>query len=557
MQTIDETRGGERLHHKVAIISLDGATWDVLLPWIREGHLPNLARIIGDSVWGTLRSTIPPVTAPAWTSFQLGKSPGKHGLFHFTHYQRGSYDMVTVNATHVPPPTLWQLASQAGRRVCIINVPVTYPPQPINGYVVSGMLSPRPEMAFWPPELWEEVQAAVKGYTILGTISKFDYLGIRGFVDMMTEIARKRAQLAQYLFAKEDWDLFMVHFQDTDTLQHAAWAWMDPSHPDFADKPASEREHVLGFYRALDAMIGELVDAFGDERNLIVMSDHGFGPVLRRVYINQWLQNEGYLASFQQSSLKGRLIGWAETALRRADVFKLRRRLIKPRGRLEHTVEKLTGSRLIDWAHTRAYAPTGPFYGRIYLNTVGREPLGTVEPGPAWDALRAELKEKLLALVDPETGQRVIEHVWFREEIYHGPQADVLPDLVVAPADGYQIATNFRRGILFEKMPRFLTGTHRMEGIVALRGPVFQAREHPIQARIEDLAPSILYLLGIPVPDDMDGQVLAEALRPELLDRYPITTTAAAAAHQSEDDVFSEEDLKEITARLSDLGYLQ
>ncbi|HEY65503.1 MAG TPA: hypothetical protein G4O02_13135 [Caldilineae bacterium] len=549
--------GKGRIEHKVGIISLDGATWDVLLPWIREGHLPHLAKLLDEGVWGTLRSTIPPVTAPAWASFQLGKSPGKHGLFHFTHYQPGSYDMVTINATHIPTPTLWQLVSQAGRRVCIINVPVTYPPQPINGYVVSGMLSPRPEVAFWPPELWEEVKREIGDYQILGMIRRFDYLGIKGFVPMMMEIAKKRAQLAHFLLAKEDWDLFMIHFQDTDTLQHAAWAWIDPAHPDFASKPAKERELVLDFYRLIDTFIGELVDALGAHRDVIVMSDHGFGPVLRRVYINQWLQNEGYLTSHHQSSWKGRLIDWAETVVRRVDVLKLRRRLIKPRSRMEDFVERLTSTELIIWPKTRAYAPAGPFYGRIYLNTVGREPMGTVARGPAWDALREEIRDKLLKWVDPETGQQVIRQVWLREELYHGPRAELLPDLVVVPADGYQIATNFRHGILVEDMPRFLTGTHRLDGIVALKGPAFAPRQEPIQARIEDLAPTILYLLGLSIPDDMDGEVLVDALDPGLLAQRPIERIAADAIAAAGDEVFSEEDLKEITTRLTDLGYLQ
>ncbi len=555
------TRNTHHATHKVMVIGLDGATWDILQPWMEAGYLPNLAGLVVAGTSGRLRSTIPPVTAPAWATFQTGMNPGKHGLFHFTRYQPGSYDTALVNATSIGPRTLWGLLGDAGKRLAIINVPVTYPPQPVNGVLVAGLLSPSPRQAFWPPELYDEVVAAVGEYQVVTPVRTFDYLGVKGFVEQVTALARGRAAVARYIFNKEDWDFFMVHFQSTDIIQHALWAWADPRHPDFDRKPEVEKAQVRGFYQELDGLVGELCALAGDERPVIIMSDHGFGPVTRRLYLNQWLLNEGLLSAPGQSSLKGWVLGWVEEAVRRADIFKLRRRLIKPRSRGEGLVERVKRDALIEWPQTKAFALSGPFFGRIYLNTKGREPQGMVHPGPVWDALRERIAEGLLALRDPaNNGQPMIERVWRREEVYHGNRADELPDLVVKPADGYQVVTEFRRGLLVEPMPDFLSGTHRMEGILAMSGPGIRQGVALDGGRIADLAPTILYLMGLAVPAAMDGRVLEEALEETLLAARPVRVAEEVEVEPtgapSSGEVYSDADSAEVEARLAGLGYL-
>ena len=553
------TRNTHHASHKVMVIGLDGATWDILQPWMEAGYLPNLASLVVAGTSGRLRSTIPPVTAPAWATFQTGMNPGKHGLFHFTRYQPGSYDTALVNATSIGPRTLWGLLGDAGKRLAIINVPVTYPPQPVNGVMVAGLLSPSPRQAFWPPELYDEVVAAVGEYQVWTPIRAFDYLGVKGFVERVTALARGRAAVARYLFNKEDWDFFMVHFQSTDIIQHALWAWADPRHPDFAGKPEAERAQVRGFYQTVDGLVGELCALAGKERPLFVMSDHGFGPVMRRLYLNQWLLNQGLLSAPVQSSFGGRLLGWVEEGVRRADVFKLRRRLIKSRNRGDRLVEWIKRDAVIKWSRTKAFALSGPFFGRIYLNTVGREPQGTISAGPAWEALREDIAAGLLALRDPANGQPMVEQVWRREEIYHGSRADELPDLVVKPADGYQVVTEFRRGLLVEPMPDFLSGTHRMDGILTLRGLGIRQGAVLADASIADLAPTILHLMGLPVPAAMDGRVLEAALEEELMAARPVRYVEAEEELPEplpSGEVYSDADSAEVEARLAGLGYL-
>jgi predicted AlkP superfamily phosphohydrolase/phosphomutase len=542
------------------VISLDGATWDILQPWMESGFLPNLAELAAGGAAGRLHSTIPPVTAPAWATFQTGVHPGKHGLFHFTRYQPGSYDTALVDATSITPSTLWRILSDAGKRLAIINVPVTYPPQPVNGVVVAGLLSPSSRQAFWPPRLHDEVTAAVGGYEVFTPVRTFDYLGVRGFVEQVTGLAQGRAAAGRHIFGLEDWDFFMLHFQATDIIQHALWAWVDPRHPDFDSKPHEERERVRGFYQALDGLLGEFVEMAGGDRLVIVMSDHGFGPVMRRLYLNQWLLNEGLLAAPGQSALKGRLLGWAEEAVRRADVWKLRRRLIRPRSRGEGLVERVKRDALIDWPRTKAFALSGPFFGRIYINTEGREPQGTIPMGSEWESLRDRIANGLLSLRDPANGQSLVEQVWRREEIYDGGRAAELPDLVVKPADGYQVVTEFRRSLLTEPMPDFLSGTHRTEGILVLRGAGIRQGKTLASASIADLAPTILYLMGLPVPRYMDGAVLQDALEDALLDSRPVRYAEDAHSDTvgpaASGDIYSHEDSAEVEARLAGLGYL-
>ncbi len=540
----------------VFVIGLDGATFDLLLPWMDEQRLPHLAAIFRKSAHGQLRSTIPPVTAPAWASFQTGKNPGKHGLFHFTRYQQGTYETPLVDASSIRSRTIWQILSDHGKRVGIINVPLTYPPRPVNGFMISGMLTPEPAKGFYPPELYHELTSQVGDYEIFVPVRTRDYLGVRDFVKAVTRLAEKRAQAALYMLSREKWDFFMVHFQSSDILQHSLWSHLDPGHPDFLTNDHQERECVMGFYERLDELIGDLVQQMDQKGILVVMSDHGFGPALRRVYLNSWLLNQGLMAA-SWGSARRRAIQLAESLVRSVDVLKIRRRIIKPRSRSERLVNHLTRDMLIDWDRTKAFALSGPFFGRVYVNCRGREARGIVEPGTQIEALRDEIAEALLELRDPDTDAKVIKNVFRREDIYHGGLLETMPDLVVEPTDGYMIATAFRGEKLVEPVPRFMTGTHRMHGILMLRGEPFPENTQIENAQITDVAPTILHLMGVPIPSDMDGRALHKAMAPSYLSEHPIQYEEASVSTAAEGgDAYSAEETENVRERLRGLGYL-
>jgi predicted AlkP superfamily phosphohydrolase/phosphomutase len=540
----------------VFVIGLDGATFDLLLPWMEEQRLPHLAEIWRKGTHGQLRSTIPPVTAPAWASFQTGKNPGKHGLFHFTRYQQGSYETPIVDASSIRSRTIWRILSDYGKRVGLINVPLTYPPTPVNGFMISGMLTPEPSKGFYPPELYHELASQVGEYRIFVPVRTRDYLDVQGFVKAVTQLAEKRAQAALYMLSKGKWDFFMVHFQSTDILQHSLWSHLDPGHPGFLTHGRQERECVRGFYERLDALLGDLVQQMDQRGILILMSDHGFGPALRRVYLNSWLVNQGLMAA-SWGPVRRRALQVAESIVRSADLLRIRRRIIKPRSRSERLVNHLTRDMLIDWDHTKAFALSGPVYGRVYVNCRGREARGVVEPGTPKEALRDEIAGALLEFRDPDTGAKVIKNVFKREDIYHGEMLEIMPDLVVEPTDGYMITTAFGGGKLVERVPRFMTGTHRMNGTLMLRGEPFLKGSQIENAQIMDMAPTILYLMGVPIPTDMDGRVLREAILPSYLNEHPVQYEEATTSTGAEPrDTYSPDETEEVRERLRGLGYL-
>lgn len=544
---------------RVLVIGLDGATFDLLLPWMEEGRLPHLAAIWRRSSYGHLRSTIPPMTASAWSSFQTGKNPGKHGLFDFMRYSPGSYETPFVNARTLREEPLWGILSQHGKQVVVINVPVTYPPRAVNGFMISGMLTPNVDAEFtYPPSLYQQLVDEIGDYQILVPGGAVAYMGLRSFVDKIRHVTRKRAEAARFLMQRSSWDFFMVHFQSVDALQHALWSHLDPNHPAYGAVSEEDREYVQSYYRELDSLVGGVVEEAGEDVTVILMSDHGFGPARKRFHVNQWLASEGLL-SVRVRSLHGRALGSAEDLLQWSVFRKLRRRLISPRSKGDALVRRLTRESLIDWSTTTAYALSCSVVIRLQINLHGREPQGTVEPGVEYERLRDEIAERLLQIRDPDTGGPIVEQVFKREEIYSGPAVELMPDLVAQNAGGYQMVTRFGDNVLFSPLPEDYTGNHRMDGILMMAGPHIVPGQEIEGAQIVDLFPTILHLLDVPLPPDLDGKVLVEGLERRYVETHPILQQQDASSRPTEtgeDTVYSPEDEDDIRNRLKGLGYL-
>lgn len=549
---------GEAPRCRVLVIGLDGATFDLLLPWMEEGRLPQLAAIWRRSSYGYLRSTIPPMTASAWPSFQTGKNPGKHGLFDFMQYEPGSYETTFINARSMREEPLWETLGQHGKQVVVINVPITYPPRPVNGFLISGMMTPGVNVEFtYPANLGQELLDEIGDYQILLPAGAVVYMGLRGFVDRMRHVTRKRAETAEFLMQRIDWDFFMLHFQSPDALQHALWSHLDPGHPAYPTAKEEDREYVQDYYRELDSLVGGVVRAAGENVTVILMSDHGFGPVRGRFHVNRWLAARGLLTV--ASSLPQRVLDSLEGVLQWDVALKLRRRLVSPRGKQDARLRRLTQQALIDWANTRAFALQGAVAIRLLINCRGREPLGIVEPGAEYERLRDEIAEQLLQIRAPKTGSPVVERVFKREEIYSGPALEMMPDLVALPVGGYQIATRLGGKQLFGPVPHYFTGNHRMEGILMMAGPDILPGQRIEGAEIVDLFPTILFLLDVPLPPDLDGKVLVEALSQDFLEAHPIRQEdeeTAVPAREVEEATFSPEDAEQIRQRLEGLGYI-
>jgi predicted AlkP superfamily phosphohydrolase/phosphomutase len=506
------------------ILGLDGATLDLVEPWAADGTLPNLARLRRGGAWGRLASTVPAATFPSWTTFMTGVNPGRHGIFDFTRREPGAYRVRFVNASFRKARTVWRLLSEAGRRVSVLGLPGTYPPEPLNGYMISGFDTPvttRADASFvHPPEFAAEV-ARTGGFPF----ADFQEFRVgpgwhaRALTRLCDGIERK-AHLAEGLLTRERWDCFMLLFGESDTAAHHFWSFHDRASPRYDAAGAAALGNPLRtVYAALDHAVGRLLARVPDATVLIV-SDHGFGGTgTTALRLNRWLAQEGYLAFAPRRRAR-----WAG-ALRGAALRLLPARWQAPcfRAAGGHLASRLeSGVRFggIDWDGTRAFSEELNYFPAVWVNVRGRDDAGTV-PVARYQATCDELAERLLTWHDPLNGGRVVRQVWRRDRLYHGPYTSLAPDLVVdleTPA-GYAyvgLPSWGHEGPALEAMdPAALaggklagmSGSHRRDGLFVLAGPGVLPG-YVDGAQIADMAPSIVALCGLPVPAEWDGRTL-------------------------------------------------
>lgn len=568
--------------HKVFVLGLDGATFDLIKPWVERMELPNFARLMKQGCHGKLESVLPPLTTPAWASFATGKNPGKHGIFDFAKRKPGSYDIEWNTSLSRKGKSLWNIVSSHGGRVVVVNIPNNYPLERVNGNMVAWMDAPGQTAGYtYPPELAKEIERNVGDYiiTILDWKENED---LARFRSNLRRMINKRAELTFYLMENKPWDFFTVLFSATDIAQHCFWSFMDPSHPLHNRNDAEEfGDTILETYRHIDQILGELRDRLPDDTTLILMSDHGAGPLRSVVNLNKWLEENGWLTFANSTNLgASKRVHSLSQSFARSVLSKtlslLKRHLsTNTRSRLKSLfpgvrdkIEGVMFSSLIDWERTMAYSLGS--YGNIHINLSNREPEGVVGGGAEYEMLRDAISSSLMKLVDPVTGQKVVKRVFRREEIYSGPCVSQAADLLVQWDDaGYHSVQRFgkQEDAVFSDQLHFhltnirFTGHHRMDGIFAATGMGVKESSVIDGARIIDIAPTVLHLLGLPVPKDMDGRVLEEAFLPEKLMDNPVKRIDT-----SEEDErtatggfsgYSTEEADKIAERLRNLGYIE
>jgi predicted AlkP superfamily phosphohydrolase/phosphomutase len=554
---------------KVFVIGLDGATFDLIRPWVAQGKLPTFKKLIDSGAWSELRSTVPPVTASAWSSFMTGKNPGAHGLFDFMQRRDGSYDLAPVSALDRDGKAVWDLIGDAGKRVIVMNVPVTWPPQSVNGLLITGMLTPRNAKNYThPKELAEELRAEIGDYIVY---SDEVYSKGRGeiFLKALKHSAEQRARAAEYLMQKYLWDFFMLVFPETDTVSHGLWSSLDSTHHQHDPGEAARfRDGILEIYQHIDSLIARLLTCLDSQSptpnfqlptSIILMSDHGHGPVRNFLYVNNFLAQHGYLKF--KPNLASRLkrvafrLGvtprFVYNILLAMGLGKLRRTLDKRRGGRGLLKKFFLSFGDVDWSRTRAYSIG--YIGEVHINLHGREPQGIVEPGAEYetvrDAIIASLRE--LKLRD---GKPLVEYIWKKEEIYKGAHLADAPDILFLPRNLETIAFgDFEFGSNKVIEPSFgVSSSHRMNGIFIASGAGVKRAGEFSGAQLIDLAPTILHWLGLPVPRDMDGRVLTEAIA----DARAVEYGGSAEGRAGATDGYSDEEEQQVIERLKDLGYI-
>jgi predicted AlkP superfamily phosphohydrolase/phosphomutase len=486
--------------------------------------LPNLKKMINEGVYGELESTFPPLTCPAWPSMFTGKNPGKLGMYDFTRYQPDQEQKFRLNNSQdYSSQAIWKMLNANGKKVGLLNLPMTFPPQQIDSFLVCGLGSPPATEAnyTYPPDLKKTLNELVGGYEILPPVL-ISIPGREGqYAKAFDEVLGKREKAASYLMRNLPWDLFVYVFFVLDSVQHYFWHHMDESHIRQGDK--RYQDVIKDFYIKIDSAIGRSIKQAPEGTNVLVVSDHGFGPLHGYFLINKWLETNNFLklkGKAQQIRAKSTLSQIRDflTAHLSPTLVRLVAKLIPKK-----MVRKLTwGERQrdnmsalyqgIDWSKTKAFG-VGEV-GAIYINLKGREQWGIVKPGEEYERVRDEIITKLRKTTDPETGRAVDIEIFKKEEVYHGQYLESAPDILYRMAKHHQL-TSIEGKTEWRRSP-FMSGWHVPEGIFFAFGPdIKQSGEKLPGLKIYDIAPTILHLFGLAVPKDMDGRVLSEIFKKE------------------------------------------
>jgi len=559
--------GGAGRGARTLIIGWDGATWDLAAPFVEAGDLPTLATLMRAGGHGPLRSTTPPMTLPSWSSVLTGCNPGKHGIFDFVHRQPGSWRLQFTNATWRQVPTLHRILSDRGARVVSLAVPTTWPPDPIDGVVVSGFDSPVAtgiDGSFChPPELHEALLRRFGGMAFADFQERRIGPGWHddALTRLLAEVDRKR-RIAEWLLGQERWDLFMLVFGESDTVSHHFWMFHDPDSPRHpAGAPARLREAIRSVYRALDRALGQLLEMASPDL-LCICSDHGFGGAGAHVlFLNRFLEESGLLRyRHGRSVARGRTASGIVDGARSFAVERLpapvQQRIFRA---LPGSLLGLAESRVrygdIDLAGSRAVSDELNYAATIHLDVGPRQR----------DALIDELSARLLDWrVD---GHAPVVAVHRREEIYSGPWVERSADLVLELAlrDGYAYtllpSLQSSHGRTWRRLQPDehaggkglgMNGSHRPDGLLLLwgRGVV----PGPVEgARVEDVAPTLLSLSGEAVPTWFDGRSVLEGERGR---RASAAGTERAGGRSTGPRATLPDEAAAIRRRLERLGYL-
>jgi len=473
------------MKNSVLIIGLDGVSWRLLKPWINEGNLPTFSKLLKGGAEGDLRTTVPPISCSAWASLFTGKNPGKHGIYEYT-TDLGEL----VNSRSIKVEKIWQVLSYYNKRCCVINVPMTYPVEKINGYMVSSILTPPQEEIYsHPPEL----MSLLKKYDYQIRISygrhrnlpNQQYIIERRFIFLrkLYDLLKKRYSTLKELM-NEQWDFFMLVFgHEIAMLQHL-----------FFDR----KDIMLEFFKKIDFYIDDLIKTFSTNNTgpyIFMVSDHGFSSSpTRSVNMRAWLEKNGI--SKDNRALFQKIIPKIYNKLNKIHLSELIVLFNKTKRAREVFQRKITKSSNVYYRSCGVYIKKDQFSKNEY------------------EKLRNKLIQELKQLQDPLTHDNVFQVVDKREAIYSGIYSKFMPDIVALPNSNYHITFSYDSNVLFDNIKMHLRGKHFSDiyGMFLAYGNGIQAG--PIKnTSILDIFPTVLHILDVPLPPGLDGKILKDIFK--------------------------------------------
>ncbi len=529
------------------LIGLDGAVFSILDPLMEEGTMPFLKDFIASGVRAELLSTPNPLTPPAWISMITGRSPGNHGVFDFIWAEERKSDVyfTLYNYRDIQCETVWSIVSRQNGKVCSLNFPMTSPPPAVSGCIVPGLVSWKHlRLNTHPPELYERLKK-LPGFNAKDLAWDFELEknAARGVPHEEYEnwikfhIRRERHwfEILRYLMKNNPADLTSIVFDGIDKLLHIGWRFIHPDY--FPSAPSAWEKKIrtlcLDYFRELDRFLAEIVKLAGPDSRIFIASDHGFGPSWEVFRVNSWLNSRGYLT-------------WKDTSnLDEAEKKKVERLVER------HFVH-------LDWDRTTAYARTVTSNG-IYIR-VARGPNQSGVPSDQYEAFRRRLISELKDIRDPETDERIIKRILTKEEAYPGAHNDQAPDLTLVMRDHGFVSILNKNPIVY-KRPE-IAGTHYPEGIFVASGPGIQRGASIRQLSIVDVAPTLLYSLGLEIPEDLEGRLPEEVFESTYLRDNPCrigrpTMKVDTYALRTGGTAIDTEEEGKIMDKLKALGYIE
>jgi predicted AlkP superfamily phosphohydrolase/phosphomutase len=537
-----------RIKKRLFVIGLDGATFDIITPLIKEGRLENISSLMEQGTWGELRSTIPAFSPVAWTSLVTGVNPGKHGITDAFIHHLAEYRISFVNSTYRKYKPIWSALNTFGNKTGIVNVPLTYPPEHVDGFIITGMFTPENAVDFiYPPELKDILKRKFGKYIFEGVQSD----KLERVLRTTYNVIDQHDDIALYLLDEHDLDFFFLVYVETDRIQHQFWKFMDEKNTTVSRKERKRYKNVIkDLYQRMDVSIGKILKQLRDEDTLMIVSDHGFGPLYKAFSLSNWLIEQGY--TVYNKNVKDR----SSFAL----LKKVKDRFLG--GNAEKNEELNRYLCNVDWKRTRAF--TEGAAGGIFINMEGRQKEGIISEGEEYERLCSEIANSLKEVIDPSTGIKVVEEVYLRKDIYWGDKFDTAPDLVVVCSRGFHTISPsecsyykiYNKDIFFTHK---WSGRHEDNGIIIMKGPKIKKGYKLKGANILDVAPTILFLMDKPSSREFDGEILLNAIENYSITSDPINYTDSynLKIGRGAEKEFSLEESALIKERLKSLGYIE
>lgn len=533
---------------KAAVIGLDGSAWHLLDPLLEMGAMPRLASLIGRGSKGVLGSTVPASTPPAWTSAITGVNPGRHGIYGFQAGTAQDEHQPLVHSGMIKTPTIWDMANSQGATCGVYNLPLSYPPQPLDKWMVSGMMTPgmgkQPEGFVYPKDLESTILSWVPDYVVEMSANWEQDWRDPTLANTALNSVRQRKLVMERLLDEHPVDILFAVLETPDRLQHVYYRYMDPNDELYDTEGAKKiRPTIEKCFEAMDEIVGLVDDYAGDEGGVIVCSDHGFTAWEVSVHVNTLLSEWGYLS--MKGSAKALQSGVAQKVIpvaRRVLPTKLRRGAKK----------KTMGA--IDWANTKVFAAPNYLQG-VIVNVRGRERFGVV-PESEVEQIKDDLVRRFEELKAPD-GSPAVDHVMKSQDVFGSDPVKGAPDVMPVFKDHrYEIDDEVHHREVFTDLSHLPRGVHHPDGMVVVTGDGTKSGDS-LRGSVMDVAPTLLYLADLAVPEGLDGKVLTDAFDDEHISSHPIqTTTGVDKQTRDEESPYSAEEEAAIEESLRGLGYI-